>query len=163
MKARRPFRPAAESSQPRRTKAPCDGPSPRSVGLVCRLGLRLERDNGGAHDLTPSISASASANLPGSRIIELAIAIEEPLLSCSKADVLGPKSDPGGKICRVIFDKMQGGPTHCIAESHCVVRSWKNFSLSKEQGEASGIAGKSGGTAGCKGGRMQGSRNSARS
>jgi hypothetical protein len=70
MKARRPFRPAAESSQPRRTKAPCDGPSPRSVGLVCRLGLRLERDNGGAHDLTPSISASASANLPGSRIIE---------------------------------------------------------------------------------------------
>jgi hypothetical protein len=33
----------------------------------------------------------------GSRIIELAIAIEEPLLSCSKADVLGPKSDPGGE------------------------------------------------------------------
>jgi hypothetical protein len=35
------------------------------------------------------------------------------------------------------FDKMQGGPTHCITESHCVVRSWKDFSLSKEQGEAS--------------------------
>jgi hypothetical protein len=54
--------------------------------------------------------------------------------------------------------KCREGPTHCIAESHCGVRSWKNFSLSKEQGEASGIAGKSGGTAGCKGGRMQGSQ-----
>ena len=39
-------------------------------------------------------------------------------------------------ICRVIFDKMQGGPTHFIAESHCAVRSWKNFSLKQEQGEA---------------------------
>jgi hypothetical protein len=29
-----------------------------------------------------------------------------------------------------------------MAESHCAVESWKNFSLSKEQGEANGIAGK---------------------
>ena len=35
-----------------------------------------------------------------------------------------------------------------MAESHCAVESWKNFSLSKEQGEASEIAGKSGGAAG---------------
>jgi hypothetical protein len=31
---------------------------------------------------------------------------------------------------------MQGGPTHFIAESHSAVRSWKNFSLKQEQGEA---------------------------
>jgi hypothetical protein len=36
----------------------------------------------------------------------------------------------------VIFDKMQGGPTHCIAESHCVVRSWKNFSLKQRAGRS---------------------------
>jgi hypothetical protein len=61
-------------------------------------------------------------------------------------------------ICRVIFDKMQGGPTDFIAESHCAVRSWKNFSLKQEQGEASGIAGKSGGTAGLQRRPDQGSR-----
>jgi hypothetical protein len=64
------------------------------------------------------------------------------------SEVLGARPPP--KISRVIFDKMQGGPTHFMAESHCAAKSWKNFSLSKEQGEASGIAGKSGETAGCK-------------
>jgi hypothetical protein len=63
-------------------------------------------------------------------------------------EVGGPGPPP--KISRVIFDKMQGGPTHFIAESHYAAESWKNFSLSKEQGEASGIAGKSEETAGCK-------------
>jgi hypothetical protein len=58
----------------------------------------------------------------------------------------------------VIFDKMQGGPTDFIAESHCAVRSWKNFSLKQEQGEASGIAGKSRGTAGLQRRPDQGSR-----
>ena len=29
---------------------------------------------------------------------------------------------------------MQGGPTHFIAESHCAVGSWNNFSLKQEQG-----------------------------
>ncbi len=56
------------------------------------------------------------------------------------------------KISRVIFDKMQGGPTHCIAESHCAAESWKNFSLRKEQGGASRIAGKHRGTAGMRAG-----------
>jgi transposase len=43
---------------------------------------------------------------------------------------------PGEKSCRVIFDKLQGGPIHCIAESHCVVRSWKNFSLKRRAGRS---------------------------
>jgi hypothetical protein len=50
---------------------------------------------------------------------------------------------PPHSICRVIFDKMQGGRPISLLESHCAVESWKNVSLSKEQGEASGIAGKS--------------------
>jgi hypothetical protein len=37
-----------------------------------------------------------------------------------------------------------------MTESHCAVESLKNLSLSKEQGEASGIAGKSGGQQGAK-------------
>src|SRR5437868_8070525 len=42
------------------------------------------------------------------------------------------------------FNKMQGEPTQILAGSHCVVGSWKDFSLSKEQGEASWIAGRAG-------------------
>jgi hypothetical protein len=43
---------------------------------------------------------------------------------------------PPGNFCRVIFDKMQGKPTHCKAESHCVVGSWKNFSLKQRAGRS---------------------------
>jgi hypothetical protein len=38
---------------------------------------------------------------------------------------------------------MQGEPIQFLAESHCAVRSSKDSSLSKDQGGASGIAGKS--------------------
>jgi len=41
------------------------------------------------------------------------------------------------------FDEMQGEPIQFLAESHCAVRSCSGFSLSKEQGGASGFAGKS--------------------
>ena len=41
------------------------------------------------------------------------------------------------------FDEMQGEPIQFLAESHCAVRSCNEFSLSKEQGGASGFAGKS--------------------
>src|ERR1700674_3524095 len=41
------------------------------------------------------------------------------------------------------FDEMQGEPIQFLAESHCAVRSSKDSSLSKDQGGASGIAGKS--------------------
>jgi hypothetical protein len=41
------------------------------------------------------------------------------------------------------FDEMQGEPIQFLAESHCAVRSSEDSSLSKEQGGASGIAGKS--------------------
>jgi hypothetical protein len=44
----------------------------------------------------------------------------------SNARSLHPPSCPGA-VCRVIFDKMQGGPTHCIIESHCVVRNSKKL------------------------------------
>jgi hypothetical protein len=40
------------------------------------------------------------------------------------------------KFCRVIFDKMQGGPTQLQAESHCLVRSWKNLSLKQRAGRS---------------------------
>jgi hypothetical protein len=43
---------------------------------------------------------------------------------------------PGEKSCSVIFDNQQGGPTRYIAESHCVVRSWKNFSLRRRAGRS---------------------------
>jgi hypothetical protein len=36
----------------------------------------------------------------------------------------------------VAGSKMQGGPTHCIAESHCVARSCKNFSLKQRAGRS---------------------------
>jgi hypothetical protein len=45
----------------------------------------------------------------------------------------------GGKFCRVIFDKMQGGPTYCIAESH-----GKELEELLPKQRAGGIAGKSG-------------------
>jgi hypothetical protein len=51
-------------------------------------------------------------------------------------------------ICRVIFDKMQGGRPISLLESHCAVESWKNFSLSKEQGEAKRDCREKWGTAG---------------
>jgi hypothetical protein len=70
---------------------------------------------------------------------------------------IGASEAGAPKICRVIFGKMQGGRPISLAESHCAAEGWKEFSLSKEQGEATGIAGKNGGTAGCKGGRVQGS------
>jgi hypothetical protein len=54
--------------------------------------------------------------------------------------------------------KWREEPIQFIAESHCAVESWKNSSLRKEQGEASGIARKNGGAAGLQEGRMQGSR-----
>jgi hypothetical protein len=38
---------------------------------------------------------------------------------------------------------MQGEPAQFLAESQCAARSWKDFSLSKEQGDAGGIAGNS--------------------
>src|ERR1700692_1223763 len=41
-----------------------------------------------------------------------------------------------GAFCRVILDKMQGGPTEFIAESHCAVESWKNFSLKQRAGRS---------------------------
>jgi hypothetical protein len=47
------------------------------------------------------------------------------------------RSPPAPPICRVIFDKMQGGPPHFIAESHYAVRSWKNFSLKQRAGRSS--------------------------
>jgi hypothetical protein len=31
---------------------------------------------------------------------------------------------------------MQGGPAQFIAESHCVVRTWKNFSLKQRAGRS---------------------------
>ena len=40
------------------------------------------------------------------------------------------------KFNRVIVDKMQGGPTHFIAESHCAAKSWKNFSLKQRAGRS---------------------------
>ena len=52
--------------------------------------------------------------------------------------------------------KCREGRPLFIAESHCAVESWKNFSLNKEQGEASGIAGKRGGNSRvAKGGRIR--------
>jgi hypothetical protein len=60
-----------------------------------------------------------------------------------------------GGILQGDFDKMQGGPAQFIAESHCAVVSWKNLSLSKEQGEASGIAGKTQGRPGLQRGRIR--------
>jgi hypothetical protein len=41
-----------------------------------------------------------------------------------------------GEFCRVIFDKMQGGPAQFIAESHCAVESWKNLSLKQRAGRS---------------------------
>jgi hypothetical protein len=48
----------------------------------------------------------------------------------------------------VIFDKWRECRLHFIAESHGAAESWKNFSLSKEQGESSEMAGNGGGAAG---------------
>jgi coenzyme Q-binding protein COQ10 len=47
-----------------------------------------------------------------------------------------PKSASRGEFCRVIFDKMQGGPAQFIAESHCAVESWKNLSLKQRAGRS---------------------------
>ena len=55
----------------------------------------------------------------------------------------------------MIFDKWREGRPHFIAESHGAAESWKNFSLSKEQGEASEMAGKRGEQQGCKWDQMQ--------
>jgi hypothetical protein len=57
--------------------------------------------------------------------------VVEPVSSLQFADLQGD------------FDKMQGEPIQFLVESHCAVRGWKDFSLSKKQGEASRIAGKS--------------------
>jgi hypothetical protein len=42
----------------------------------------------------------------------------------------------GQKDLQGDFDKMEGEPTHCIAESQCAVRSWKNFSLKRRAGRS---------------------------
>jgi hypothetical protein len=46
-------------------------------------------------------------------------------------------------ICREILTKCREEPIQFLAESHCAVRSSEDSSLSKEQGGASRIAGKS--------------------
>jgi hypothetical protein len=50
------------------------------------------------------------------------------------ARLIGQWLSEPGQFCRVILDKMQGGPTQFIAESHCAVESWKNFSLKQRAG-----------------------------
>jgi hypothetical protein len=62
------------------------------------------------------------------------------------------------KISRVIFEKWRERRSHSQLKVIARWESWKNFSLRKEQGEASRISGKNGGTAGCKRSRTQGSR-----
>jgi hypothetical protein len=42
----------------------------------------------------------------------------------------------------LVFDKMQGGPAQFMAKSHCAVEELEEPLPKKEQGEASGIAGK---------------------
>jgi hypothetical protein len=79
----------------------------------------------------------AGMEATSSQVEQKAVALLKPWLSPEQAEqyrsyryfeVIG--SDTGKRY------KMQGVPTHFIAESHCAVRSWKNFSLKQEQGEA---------------------------
>jgi hypothetical protein len=72
--------------------------------------------------------------------------IRRPERFASLCDIctLPQRETPPGNFCRVIFDKMQGGPAQFIAESHCVVRTWNELlPKAKSREKVAGIAGKS--------------------
>ena len=54
----------------------------------------------------------------------------------SREHEAGRRASHPGRRLQGDFDKMQGGPTHCIAESYCVARSCKNFSLKQRAGRS---------------------------
>jgi hypothetical protein len=65
--------------------------------------------------------------------------------------------------CRVIFDKMQGRPTDLIPEKSLWVKELEELlPKAKSREKLAGLQGRAGEQQGCKGGRMQGSRDSAR-